>query len=95
MHILSYGALKAHQQEHRPSDLNTAGDQADAHGFPGGFVVNLYTALEVLAEMGSRLFTQFLGVPARLMCYEMQRPHTAPVGLEGRSRFSTTQEKTS
>lgn len=57
MHTLSCVALEAHQHGH---DLSTAGDQADVHGFPGGFVVNLYTAPELLTEMGRRVFTLFL-----------------------------------
>lgn len=55
--------------------------------------MNLYTALESLTEMGSRLFTLFLVVPAKLMSCKMQRPLTAPAGLEGRTRFSIIQEK--
>lgn len=89
MHIFSCVALKAHQQGHRPSDLNTTGE----HGFPGSFLVNLYTAPELLTEMGRRLFTLFLVVPARLMSCKIQRPHTGPAGLEGRSRSSIIQEK--
>ena len=90
--IFSYVTLKAHQQQHRPSDLNTAGDQADAQCFPGHFVMNACAALEVLTEMGRRLCTLCLAVPARLVRYMMQRPHSAPAGLEGTNSFSTIQE---
>lgn len=93
MHIFSCVALKAHQRGHGPSDLNTAEDQADVHGSPDGFVVNLYTALELLTEMGRRLFTLFLVVPARLMGYKMQKPHAVPAGLEGTCIFNIIQEK--
>lgn len=85
-------ALKAHWQEHRPSDLNAAGDQADVQHFPGRFVVNTYTALEVLTEVGRRLCTLCLAVLARLVRYTMQRLHSAPAGLEGTNSFSTIQE---
>lgn len=93
MHTFSCVALKAHQQGHGPSALNITGDHGDIHGFPGSFLVNLYTVLELLTEMARRIFTQFLVVPARLMSCKMQRPHTVLARLEGRSRSSIIQEK--
>lgn len=93
MHAFSCVGLKAHQQGHRPSGLNTAGDHGDVLGFPGSFLVNLYTVLQLLTEMGRRIFTLLLVVPARPMSCKMQRPHTALAGLEDRSRSSIIQEK--
>lgn len=85
-------ALKVHWQEHRPSDLNTAGVRADVQCFPGRFVVNAYAALEILTEVGRRLCTLCLAVLAQLVRYTMQVPYSAPAGLEGTNSFSATQE---
>lgn len=55
--------------------------------------MNLYTALELLTEMGRRLFTLFLVIPARLMNYKIQKPHAVPAGLEVICIVSIIQEK--